>query len=73
MFFNKKKKIQPDTRFQSDRYTPVLRCSICTGEQAVGFRDQTTGEFHEVMLIRDDRDLEEFKFTYGVTEIKKEY
>ena len=72
MFF-KKKRIQPDTRFQSDRYAPVLRCSICTGEQTAGFRDLTTGEFHEIMLIRSDRDLEEFRLTYGVTELKKEY
>ena len=71
--FLKKKKIQPDTRFQSDRYVPVLRCSICTGEQTAGFRDLKTGEFHEIMLIRSDRDLEEFKLTYGVTELKKEY
>jgi len=69
----KKKKIQPDTRFGTDRYKPVLRCSICTGEQTAGFRDLTTGEFHEIMLIRDSRDLEEFKETYGVEELKKEY
>ena len=69
----KKKKMQPITLYDSDRYIPVLRCSICTGEQTAGFRDKETGTFHEIMLIRDDRDLEEFQDTYGVKELKKEY
>lgn len=69
----KKKKPQPVKTFDPDRFTPVLRCSICTGEQTAGFRDKMTGTFHDIMLIRDDRDLEKFKALYGVTDLKKEY
>ena len=35
---------------------PVIRCSICTGEQAAGFQDLRTDEFREFMLIRSGRD-----------------
>ena len=34
---------------------PVLKCSICNGEQVAGFKDQRTGKFHEVMFVRDER------------------
>ena len=52
---------------------PVLRCSICTGEQVAGFKDLSTGRFTDIMLIRNEKDLESFKEQYGVTEIKKEF
>ena len=39
---------------------PVIRSSICTGEQVAGFRDPVTGRFEEIMLLRDDRDFQEF-------------
>ena len=68
-----KKKQQPDTTYSSDGYRPVLRCSICTGEQTAGFRDLENGTFHEIMLIRNEQDLEEFKRSYGVQELIKEY
>lgn len=71
MFF--RKKTFQKTIYDLNLYTPVLRCSICTGEQTAGFRENTTGVFHEVMLVRNNKDLEEFKRTYGVEEIKKEY
>ena len=71
--FIKKKKPTPLKIYDPGRYVPVLRCSICTGEQTAGFRDKVTGAFHDIMLIRDDRDLQEFKMLYGVTELKKEY
>ncbi len=51
----------------------VLRCSICTGEQVAGFKDLTTGHFEEIMLIRDAKDLNDFKEAYGVDVITKEY
>ena len=54
--------------------TPVIRCSICTGEQVAGFRNGQTGRFEEVMLIRSSADLEEFKQRYGISgEIEKIY
>ena len=50
---------------------PVIRCSICTGEQVAGFRNKSTGHFREVTLIKTPKDLEGFKKDYGVGEIKK--
>lgn len=52
---------------------PVLKCSICNGEQVAGFKDVHTGRFDEVMCIRSEADLALFKKQYGVTEITKEY
>lgn len=54
-------------------YLPVIRCSICNGEQVAGFKDKRTGQFTEVMLIRNDKDLDEFKVRYGVEKVVKEY
>ena len=39
---------------------PVLRCSICTGEQTLCVRDKKTGELHELMLITDPAYLDGF-------------
>lgn len=47
---------------------PVIRSSICTGEQVVGFKDPASGKFQELMLLRDDRDYREFLERYQVTE-----
>lgn len=52
---------------------PVIRCSICTGEQVAGFRRED-GRFEEVMLLRAPADLEAFKEAYGIRgEIEKIY
>lgn len=58
-----------------DRETekPVLKCSICNGEQVAGFKNLHTGEFREIMLIRNAADLRHFQDTYAVTEVTKEY
>lgn len=70
LFSGKKKK----PAAQAYQGTPVIRCSICTGEQVAGFRDGQTGRFEEVMLIRSPADLEEFKAKYGISgEIEKIY
>ena len=45
---------------------PVIKSSICNGEQVAGFRDIHTGAFEEVMLIRGDDDLAEFMRMYGI-------
>ena len=53
---------------------PVIRASICTGEQVAGFKDTRTGKIEEIMLIKSPEDLENFKKMYGITEeIAKEY
>lgn len=53
---------------------PVIKASICNGEQVAGFKDIHTGKIKEVMLIKSAADLEEFKAMYGIDEeIMKEY
>ena len=47
---------------------PVIRASICTGEEVAGFRDIRTGKIEEIMLIRSPEDLERFKEIYEITE-----
>ena len=53
-----------------DRETlkPVIRSSICTGEQVAGFKNMQTGKFREVMLIRNGGDLKEFMEAYDISE-----
>ena len=57
MFF--KKKVQ--TIRIPEGKTPAIRVSICTGEQVAGFKNLSTGKFEEITLIRDRKDLEDFK------------
>ncbi len=59
--------------YDKENKRPVLKCSICNGEQVAGFKDIHTGRFEEVMLIRNERDLDIFQKTYDITEIVKEY
>jgi hypothetical protein len=71
-----KKKTQ--TKSQKKTYDPAtqqpaLRCSICTGEQVAGFRDLTTGKFHDIMLIRSPQDLDEFMKAYDIETITRIY
>jgi hypothetical protein len=48
---------------------------LCTGEQVAGFQNLNTGKFEDIMLIRDNKDMDEFLTTYdiSVAEIKKEW
>ncbi|RKI86777.1 aspartate dehydrogenase [bacterium 0.1xD8-71] len=71
MFFRKNQPI----RGTYDRLTekPILKCSICNGEQVAGFKNLQTGEFREIMLIKDAADLQHFKQLYDITDITKEY
>ena len=68
-----KKKPREKKAYDPARWKPVVRCSICTGEMAAGFKERATGRFEEVMLIRDDRDLTRFEKEYGVENVAKEY
>lgn len=53
---------------------PVIKASICNGEQVAGFKDIHTGKIEEVMLIKSPADLDSFKKIYGIDEeIVKEY
>lgn len=60
-------------RFDREIYKPVLKCSICTGEQVAGFKDIHSGKFEEVMLIRNEKELDAFMQLYDVKDIAKEY
>ena len=50
-----------------EEYEPIIRCSICTGEQVACMKNKTTGQMHEIMLVRSPSDLEEFCTVYGVS------
>lgn len=71
MLFFKKKNPDSSSKAASGHYDPetqepVIRCSICNGEQVAGFCDKKTGSFSEVMLIRTPSDLETFRNQYGI-------
>ena len=60
--------------YDRERKKPVIRASICTGEEVAGFMDLQSGRFEEVVLIRSNKDLEDFRSTYGINgEIDKIY
>ena len=69
--FRKKRIQQAD--YDRDNLRPILKCSICNGEQVAGFKNIRTGEFKEESFIRSDEELEAFKRRYGISEMKKEY
>lgn len=72
--FKKQKEKSPlPLSFNAETQKPVLRCSICTGEQVAGFKNLKTGKFEEVMLIKNDKDLTEFMNRCGISEISREY
>lgn len=69
--FKKKSVIQP---YDRENKKPVIKSSICNGEQVAGFKDIHTGKIEEVMLIKSQADLVKFKELYGIDEeVIKEY
>ena len=71
--FGFRKKESKSETYNLDDYVPIIKCSICNGEQVAGFKDRKIGHFEEVMLLQDEEDLNDFKQRYGVDEVKKEY
>ena len=69
----RKKPALPSQQYDTESYKPIVKCSICNGEQVAGFKNLHTGKFEEIMLVRSETDLKEFKEQYGITEITKEY
>ena len=53
--------------------TPLIRCSICTGEKTGGYRDDATGEFREIMRLSSDADYEEFFRIVGTDKVEQIY
>ena len=69
--FKKKAIVQT---YDKENKKPVIKASICNGEQIAGFKDIHTGKIEEIMLIKSTADLEKFKAMYGIAdEIAKEY
>ncbi len=74
MLFKKKKPEPLNYPYDRENEKPILKCSICNGEQVAGFKNIHTGAFHEVMFIRNDAELQAFMAQYGLSgEIAKEY
>jgi hypothetical protein len=67
----KKKRIKKS--YNRETQKPILKCSICNGEKVAGFKDVQTGKFEEIMLIRNDQDLQIFMETYDIDAVEKEY
>lgn len=72
--FGRRKKQAPPPCERNGRI-PVIRSSICTGERVAGFKDPVSGKFQELVLLRDDRDFQEFLRRYQVeeSEIRREW
>ena len=72
-FGKDKKRTVPEISYDPETQEPVLKSSICTGERVAGFMDISTKKFHDVMLIRNDAELEMFCEACGIktSDIKK--
>lgn len=70
--FGKKTVIEP---YDREKYQPVIKASICNGEQVAGFKDRESGKFKEIMFLRNEADKLDFMEKYGIEdgEITKEY
>lgn len=66
MFGKRKESVIPP--YNKEGKIPVIRSSICTGEQVAGFKDPVSGKFDDLMLIRDSGDLAAFLSQYQVKE-----
>lgn len=64
--FHRKDTVIKRETYDTAALTPVIRASICTGEKTAGFRENETGKFHDIMLIRTEEDLREFRTRYGI-------
>jgi len=74
LFGRKKDPVRVSTDYPLSLYEPVIRCSICTGEQVACMRERETGHLVELMLIQSPADLALFCKRYGVSgEIRKIY
>ncbi|MCM1122234.1 MAG: aspartate dehydrogenase [Eubacterium sp.] len=73
MYMFKKKTSQTHYDYDKQIQKPLLKCSICNGEQVAGFKNLQTGKFEEIMLIRNESDLQQFMERCGIDTISKEY
>ena len=73
LFGFKKKKDIMTVDYDPAEQKPVIRCSICTGEQTACLRNLHNGKLTEIMLIKESTDLEAFQAACGVSEIERVY
>ncbi|MCC8183046.1 MAG: aspartate dehydrogenase [Clostridiales bacterium] len=66
MWFRRKR--PQSLAYDPARQRPVIRASICTGEQTACLRDRETGKLEEVMLLRTPEDRQSFCRACGVGE-----
>ena len=72
--FQKKNKIISENSYNPGEKKPAIKCSICNGEQVAGFVNLESGAFEDVMLLRNEKDLQIFKKKYGIEgDIEKIY
>ena len=70
--FGKKTRVKK-LNYDPAEQKPVIKYSICNGEQVAGLKNIKTGKVEEIMVIRGEEDLETFKQMCGVTDVAKEY
>ena len=74
MGFFGKKKAHTQYEYDREKERPVLRCSICNGEQVAGFMEYGSKNFREVGLIRNREELIGFMQSCGIEgDIEKIY
>lgn len=64
---HRRSKTQP-LPYDPTQKRPVIRASICTGEQTACLQDLQTGRLEEVMLLRSPADRAEFCRMCGIRE-----
>lgn len=62
------RKIKKSESFDREKEIAVIRSSICTGEKVAGFKNVHTKEFRDIMLIKNDKDKQEFLSKYDLAE-----
>lgn len=73
MLFGKKKQSLSPVSYDPEQKQPVIRCSICNGEQVGCLKDRRTGALEEIMTIRTPADRARFEEIVGTKDISKEY
>ncbi len=73
LFGKRKEQPRPHKPWDPEQQTPAIRASICTGERVAGFMELETGKVRELMLIRDQKELEAFMRDCGVDHIDTIY
>lgn len=64
---------EPELPYDPKTQVPILKCSICNGEQVAGFKDIRTGKFHEEEMIQSPEQLQLFLKRCRIDHIEKEY